>query len=164
MNRIGSAPCRFGVGRARPALLGTSIEGPRNRCLGRARPGAPRTPAPNPGPARTRDSAHPVPFRSSNVGRPTVPNSVCAAGPSDARSATATRHEACPPRRMPPAGGKDLLVAEGSTARLAGARRWLRPGLLLLTIAGIGGCLAAWKAVSLRRENAAAASQPEPVE
>ncbi|MGH7150884.1 MAG: efflux RND transporter periplasmic adaptor subunit, partial [Planctomycetota bacterium] len=36
--------------------------------------------------------------------------------------------------------------------------------LLLATVVGIGGCLAVWKAASLRKASAAAASQPEPME
>src|SRR5262245_31821100 len=36
--------------------------------------------------------------------------------------------------------------------------------VLLATVLGIAGCLAAWKAASIRKANAAAASQPEPME
>jgi len=43
-------------------------------------------------------------------------------------------------------------------------RRWLGSGLLLLTIAGIGAGLAAWKYASVQAELAAAANQPEPIE
>lgn len=43
-------------------------------------------------------------------------------------------------------------------------RRWLGSSLLLLTIAGIGAGLAAWKYASLQAALAAAANQPAPIE
>jgi membrane fusion protein, multidrug efflux system len=43
-------------------------------------------------------------------------------------------------------------------------RRWIGSTLLLLTVVGIGGGLAAWKHASLREAGAASANQPEPIE
>src|SRR5688500_7064921 len=43
-------------------------------------------------------------------------------------------------------------------------RIWLRSLLLLASIAAMGGALAAWKFAEAREADAAAASQPEPVE
>ncbi len=43
-------------------------------------------------------------------------------------------------------------------------RAWIGPALLLLTVVGSGGGLAAWKNAAIQEADAAAASQPEPVE
>ncbi|PYO81256.1 MAG: hypothetical protein DMD68_13590, partial [Gemmatimonadetes bacterium] len=42
-------------------------------------------------------------------------------------------------------------------------RSWLRSAVLLLTLVVTGTVLAAWKYASIRRADAAAASQPEPM-
>src|SRR5688572_18548412 len=44
------------------------------------------------------------------------------------------------------------------------ARRWLAPSLLLASLVVITGSLAAWKSYSIGQADAAAASQPEPME
>jgi membrane fusion protein (multidrug efflux system) len=51
-----------------------------------------------------------------------------------------------------------------SSSRSAGSRTWIRPTAVLATILGVGGLLAGWKYGATREANAAAASQPEPVE
>jgi membrane fusion protein (multidrug efflux system) len=51
-----------------------------------------------------------------------------------------------------------------SSSRSAGSRPWIRPTAVLATILGVGGLLAGWKYGATREANAAAASQPEPVE
>jgi membrane fusion protein (multidrug efflux system) len=44
------------------------------------------------------------------------------------------------------------------------SRGWVGSTLLLFIVVGIGGALAAWKYLSLREQDAAAANQPEPTE
>ena len=51
-----------------------------------------------------------------------------------------------------------------SSSRSATPRTWIRPTAVLATILGVGGLLAGWKYGATREANAAAASQPEPVE
>ena len=43
-------------------------------------------------------------------------------------------------------------------------RGWIGSAVLRATIAGTGGVLAAWKYANVRQAEAAAASQPEPME
>lgn len=48
--------------------------------------------------------------------------------------------------------------------RLPRSRKWVSPVILLLSLVGVGAGLVAWKQEATEQANAAAASQPEPVE
>jgi membrane fusion protein (multidrug efflux system) len=49
-------------------------------------------------------------------------------------------------------------------ARSIAGRSWIRSGLLIATLVVIAGALAAWKTSAIHASEAAAASQPEPME
>jgi len=60
--------------------------------------------------------------------------------------------------------GRSRRTAGEKNGAVMSRRGWIASVLLLVTVVGTAGCLAAWKYVSMREADAASARQPEPVE
>ena len=60
--------------------------------------------------------------------------------------------------------GRSRRTAGEKNGGVMSRRGWIASVLLLVTVVGTAGCLAAWKYVSMREADAASARQPEAVE